>query len=413
MKIVFIIPDGLQDDNVVSGKTPVEYANAPYLHSIANKAEPLLLKTVYSGLPIGSIVANLGLLGYDPYRFFPCGRSYFELMARYTRDIGKNDLILRCNTISVNEEDIITDFTAGQISEGMAADVIHKISKYLPPRFELFHGKNYRNTLVVRESVLHPNNFIAFEPHSRIGSNVNDLRVIHGNCQLTKEQKREIQYLNSVMWASLGYFVEINKKVHSNANMLWFWEASYPVSLFNFSQKYHFNSPWLITGSDFLYGIANMANIPYKMNEKYTGEINTDYHMKGAEAVAKLKGGADFIYLHVNATDEESHQKRYAGKVQTIQEIDKHIIGPIFDCLQQLNQEYILIIGGDHYTSSLTGNHLGDCAPFIMFDSKQKHKGLSCFSEREIVASNPLVIEAKNLLPMLTGLMNKNEIQTN
>lgn len=404
MKVVFIIPDGLQDDNIVSGQSPVEHAYAPCLHEIASKSQPVLLKTVYQGLPIGSIVANLGLLGYDPYKFFPGGRSYFELRAGYDGTIEENDLILRCNTISINEDDSIADFTAGQISNQLAIRVTNEISLRLPSRINLFHGKNYRNTLILKNTCLNPKNIITFEPHSRIGKNVFDLRIIQSNCNLTIDQKLEIQYLNSVMYSTIVHFREINRTMCSKVDMLWFWEPSYPISLGNFSHKFIFKSPWLITGSDFLYGIAKEANIAFQRNELYTGEIDTSYEQKGIEAVAKLKEGVDFLFVHINATDEESHQKRFHGKVKVIEKVDHYIIKPVFECLKNLSEDFILTIGGDHYTSSKSGNHLDLNAPFIVFNSKREKNVISKFSEREIISKNPLSFEAKDLIPKIMNV---------
>jgi len=401
LKVVFIIPDGLQDDNVLSGQTPAEFANAPCLHSIAKKSQPFLIKTVYHGLPVGSIVANLGLLGYDPYKFFPSGRSYFELRACYSGIIRENDLILRCNTISISEDDLISDFTAGQISNHLAQEVINDISSYLPSRFKIFHGKNYRNSLILQDTCLHPRDIITFEPHSRIGSNIFDLRIIHSNCNLSKEQKLEIQYLNSTMFSTISFFNKINKTAKSKANMLWFWEPSYPITLDKFTEKYDFESPWLITGSDFLYGIAKEAGIEYQQNDLYTGEIDTAYKQKGHEAVAKLNEGIDFLFIHINATDEESHQRRFHGKVKVIEEIDRNIIKPVFECLQKLSEDFIIVIGGDHYTSSISGNHLDFKAPFIVYNSKNEKNILTGFSERDIISKKPLEIEAKDLLNLI------------
>lgn len=386
MKVVFIILDGLPDDNVVAGKTPVECADAPCLHEIARQSHPVVVKTIYHGLPVGSIVANLGLLGYDPYKYFPDGRSYFELRARYDGHIGQNDLILRCNTISVDVEDDIADFTAGQIPDDLAANVIVQVAEKLPHRFELYHGKNYRNVLVVRECPLKPMDILAFEPHSRIGSNLFDLRIIHANRQLSIEQKLEIQYLNSVMFATLGYLADINKKMNSKADMLWFWAPSYSADLYSFREKFGFSKSWGIAGSDFLHGIAKEAGIPFKVNDRYTGESNTDLEGKGQEAVRKLKEGVDFLYVHVNAPDEEAHQKDYGKKVAMIEKIDAEIIRPICEHVQQAAEDFTLVIGDDHYTSSESGNHLDDDVPLIVYQPQKKPvKTLTCYSEREIL----------------------------
>lgn len=401
MKIIFIILDGLPDDNIIGGCTPVESAEAPYLHSIARLSHPIVVKTTYNGLPVGSIVANLGLLGYDPYKYFPAGRSYFELRARYNGLIGENDLILRCNTITINGEDEIADFTAGQIPDDVAKYVIAEVAKTLPPGHELYHGKNYRNTLVVRNSSLKPHDILSFEPHSRIGSNIWDLRIIHANRKLSLEQKRELRFLNSVLYASIQHLTEINRTANSKADMLWFWEPSHPADLFNFGKHFGFSKPWAIAGSDFLHGIGREAGIPFELNALYTGEHNTDFGGKGKEAVRKLNEGVDFLYLHINATDEEAHQRNFASKARMIAEIDRQIICPIYDYVQAMNEEIVLVIGGDHYTSSESGNHLENNVPLTAYCPQKHCRLLSRYSEREIVEKSGSVIESTHLIPTL------------
>jgi len=385
MKVVLIILDGLQDDNVIGGCTPVEHAKAETLHNIARQSMPVVVKTMFHGLPVGSIVANLGLLGYDPYKYFPDGRSFFELRARYDGPIGEDDLILRCNTISANENDDISDFTAGQIPDDLAKNVIAEVAKKLPFHYELYHGKNYRNVLLIRDSSLKPCDIVAFEPHSRIGSNLFDLRIIHANRKLSLEQKKEIQYLNSVMFATIRYLAEINKTANSKADMLWFWAPSYPAVLFDFREHFGFSNSWVITGSDFLYGIAKEANIDFAVNDRYTGESDTDFAGKGREAVQKLKEGVDFLFIHINATDEESHQRDYESKVKMIEVIDRKIIRPVFDCVRSMDDDVTMIIGGDHYTSSESGNHLDNDAPFVVYRPKTPVDIVTRYSEREII----------------------------
>lgn len=398
MKVVVIILDGLPDDNVRDGQTPVEHAAAPCLHRVASQSHPLLVKTIYQGLPVGSIVANLGLLGYDPYTYFPDGRSYFELRARYKGEIGENDLILRCNTISVDANDDIADFTAGQIPDRLATEVVDRVGSQLPPNFELFHGKNYRNVLIVRDSTLKPRDIVAFEPHSRIGSNIFDLRIIKGNRTLSSEQMKEIQYLNSVMYGTLNQLAEINKTSNSKADMLWFWAPSYPANMFAFGDHFGFSKPWIIAGSDFLHGIGEEASIGFEVNDAYTGESDTDFAGKGREALAKLADGVDFLYVHINATDEESHQKDYNKKSTIIETIDDTIVQPIVDFIDSAADDYALIIGGDHYTSSLSGNHLEDLSPFIARVPGLPCSGLSRFSERDIVSRATVTMNSTELI---------------
>jgi 2,3-bisphosphoglycerate-independent phosphoglycerate mutase len=347
---------------------------------------------------VGSVVANLGLLGYDPHKYFPDGRSYFELLARYDGPIGERDLILRCNTISVDAQDKIADFTAGQIPDRLARTAIREICPFLPSHFELYHGKNYRNALLIRNSTLRPHHIVAFEPHSRIGCNVFDLRIIQGNSQLTAEQHREIQLLNSVMFSTLSRFSQINGGLRSKADMLWFWAPSRPIELPEFATHRGFRRPWLISGSDFLHGIGKAARIGYEINDRFTGESDTDFEGKGAEAVARLRDGADFLFVHVNATDEESHQKDYHGKTRIIEQIDRQIVGPVLEHVRSAEEEFSIVLGGDHYTSSLSGNHLDREAPMVVYNSRYAGSILNCFSERQITERAEITLSSSDLV---------------
>jgi 2,3-bisphosphoglycerate-independent phosphoglycerate mutase len=403
MKVVVVILDGLADDHVRDGKTPVESAKAPCLHGLAAQSHPVLLKTIYHGLPVGSIVANLGLLGYDPYQYFPDGRSYFELRARYKGEIGEHDLILRCNTISVDPSDDIADFTAGQIPDALAAEIVDRISKALPSNYELYHGKNYRNVLIIRDSTLKPRDIVAFEPHSRIGSNIFDLRIIQGNRTLSPAQKKEIQFINSVMYGTISQLAEINKTSHSRADMLWFWAPSYPANMFVFGERFGFSKPWIIAGSDFLHGIGEEAGIGFAVNDRYTGESDTDFAGKGQEAVRKLREGTDFLYVHINATDEESHQKDYGKKTRIIEMVDREILQPIINYVDNAGEDIAIAVGGDHYTSSLSGNHLEDESPFVFRLPGKPCNSLSRFSERDIIAKSKATLLSTEMIGALCG----------
>jgi len=400
-KIIFIVIDGLADDCLDSeGRTPVEAANGVVLHHISKLSEPVLIKTLYRFLPIGSIVANMGLLGYNPYEYFPFGRSFFELSAkRDPESLSDSDLILRCNTISL-DKGIISDFTAGQVDDDLARKFINLINKKLPRGYHIEHGKNYRNSLVIKDSILKPDDLICFEPHTRIGEKFKKLLIMHSAKSINSEKTRAIKQLNKIMLESIKTADNFNKDFGSKINMIWLWEPSSKASLYDFGQYYQFKLPFLITGSDFLNGIAKCAGIPFEINEKYTGESNTDYKGKGQSALKKLREGADFLYVHINATDEEAHQRKFDNKKKAIELTDKYIVKPIFDFIRESNDEYVMIIGGDHYTSSSSGNHLDLPSPMIIYRNKSEKEGRLCdgYSEKSIIANSETMIYSYNLI---------------
>ena len=383
MKYIYIIIDGLPDDNYLDGKTPVETASANNLHEISKKSTPLLVQTIYRYLPIGSIVANLGLLGYNPYTYFPHGRSYFELKAIYDGNILENDLIFRCNIISVDQRDNILDFTANQINDKLANKIIKALNKKLPENYELFHGKNYRNSLLIKNSHLKPSDILTFEPHSRKGENIFDLRVKHTTTNLNQKQRDEIRMINSVMFSSIMMIKEIVND--PKIDMLWFWAPSQAIKLDDFNKRNKIESSYLIAGSDFLHGISKCANIDFKRIGSFTGEAETDYRGKGELALKKLKENKDFLYIHINATDELSHQRDFIGKVNSINEIDSNIIKPIKEFVDNSKENYLVAIGGDHYTSTRNGNHLNHNSPFIIYNNKNHKNIINSFSEKDII----------------------------
>ena len=150
MKYVIIIPDGMSDFPIpeLENKTPMEYAYMPNMHYLAKNGVVGNMQTSFENLPVGSIVANMGILGFNPYKYYPNGRASFEALAQGI-SLNENDIAFRCNLISVDDSNKITDFTANNISDGHAKSLVSHY-KTENKNIKIFPGQSYRNILIYR-----------------------------------------------------------------------------------------------------------------------------------------------------------------------------------------------------------------------------------------------------------------------
>lgn len=369
MKYVMIIIDGVSDDQIeeLNNKTPLEVAFAPNIHYIATKGEIGRIETAYEGFPVESMVCIMGLLGYDPVKYYPSGRASFEAMAQGI-NIGEKDLAFRCNIVSVdNEEKRITDFTAGLISDTNAKKFISKIK--LPyNNWELYTGQSYRNTLIVRDAKLEASDIVCFPPHMHIGEEI---------CTLNPHMKNKKEnILIEELW-------EFLLKSKSNNKMLWLWSPSKAITWPSFTEMTGLKGA-VVCGMDFLRGIAMAADMDFDIIPGTTGYIDTDYKQKGIYAKKYLEDH-DFVLVHINATDEEAHQHNFKGKIRAIEKIDNDIIGPLMSELNtKYSDDFRIIICGDHKTRCSDGKHIGDPVPFAMYGKDVRPTSEMGYSEKNV-----------------------------
>ena len=165
-KYVVIMMDGAGDNFRINGKTPLMKAKMPYLDKITSKGYTGTMQTLYEDLPKGSIVAQLGILGYDPYKYYPNGRASCEGLAIGIK-LSKNDVAFRANFSSF-EGDLLTSFNANYIKTNESSPLVDKINNLLNknfPEFRLYHNSDFRNTLVYQNVNCLPQDFVCFQPH--------------------------------------------------------------------------------------------------------------------------------------------------------------------------------------------------------------------------------------------------------
>lgn len=378
MKIVMIIIDGLGDEPIpeLNGKTPLESSFIPNIHYIANRGQIGCIKTTFPKFPVESMVCIMGLIGYEPDLFYPSGRASFEALAKGI-SLSRNDLVLRSNIISIDtRKQILTDFTAGLISDSDARKIISQI---ITPHsnWDLYPGQSYRNIMIVRDAEIDVKTLKCYEPHMNIGKKIKEILPSSLNAKTAILANELSNFLLDTQRQISNMALSKNCK----ANMLWFWSPSLKPIWPSFKERTGLNAAF-VGGLDFLHGIAMAAKIHFDIIPGATGYINTDYRAKGEYTIEYMKD-FDFVLTHINAPDEEAHLHNYLGKIKAIENIDQYIVGPVLQKLiKELNDEFVIIICGDHSTRCSDGKHTNDPVPYAMFGTDIMACNTTQFSEK-------------------------------
>ena len=372
-----VIIDGLGDEPIpeLGGETPLAAAFAPHLHYIASRGQVGRIETTFPGFPIESMVCIMGLLGYEPEKYYPTGRASFEALAKGI-PLNAHDLVFRCNTVSIDKnKQTLADFTAGLISDSDARKLIGQIS--LPfDHWELYPGQSYRNILILRRASVRARHVKCFEPHMHIGGKIDDLLVQ----AIDADARSVVEEINRFLLDTQRQIDAMQLDKSCAANMLWVWSPSEKPIWPSFKERTDLNAA-VVGGLDFLHGIAMAAKMHFDVIPGATGYIDTDYSAKAAYAIKYLTG-FEFVLVHVNAADEEAHQHNHAGKIKAIEQIDRLVVGPL---LHELNEKYAsdfrIVICGDHTTRCRDGKHTNDLVPYAIYGTGIEASGVRQFSE--------------------------------
>ncbi|HAR38891.1 MAG TPA: cofactor-independent phosphoglycerate mutase, partial [Porphyromonadaceae bacterium] len=323
-KNIIILGDGMADEPIASlgNKTPMQVAHTPYMDLLAQKGRSGLLNTVPDGFAPGSEIANLSVLGYDVPSVYE-GRGVLEA-ASMGVDILPGEMAMRCNLVCI-EGDRLKNHSAGHISSPEAAELIRYLEKELGNDLFSFHpGVSYRHLLKMKggDKRLHctPPHDIPeqpFRPHL--------IQPDHAEATATADA------LNKLILASQELLRDhpINRKRTATgkdpANSIWPWSPGYRPQMKPLSELYPIKSGAVISAVDLIRGIGVYAGLEVIMVEGATGLYDTNYEGKARAALDALKE-KDFVYLHIEASDEAGHEGDVPLKVKTIEYLDARIV---------------------------------------------------------------------------------------
>jgi 2,3-bisphosphoglycerate-independent phosphoglycerate mutase len=390
MKFVIVIPDGCADEPqaALGGKTPLQAAKTPAMDALAAAGVVGRANHVPASLPAGSDVANLSLLGYDPLAHFT-GRAPLEAAAQSIY-LGPNDSAVRCNLVTI-EQQVMRDFTAGHVTTDEARQLLATAQEHLGAggRWEFIPGVSYRNLLIYRGADLPPPFTVdtrATPPHDLTDKSVLDDYPRGPGSDL----------LNQLMADSVALFAEhpVNqarrKAGKSPATNIWLWGQGRPPNIRPFYDVYGKRGA-MITAVDLLRGLAALIGWERIEVPGATGYLDTDFAAKGRYAIEAL-GRTDIVCVHVEATDEASHEGRADAKVKALEDIDRHIVAPLAEALGGMG-DYRILVTPDHPTPLRTKTHSHGAVPFVMAGSDVRPDS-ACSYDEPSAAESKLAFDA-------------------
>ena len=372
MKYLIVVPDGAADDPIASlgGRTPLEVANLPTLDELASKGEVGTCRTVPEGISPGSDSANLSVMGYDP-RVYLTGRSPLEAGALGI-DMKEVDESFRVNFITVEstcsgryEDFIIKDHAAGDITTEEASVLLDVIKEaFSSENIKFYLGTQYRHCMIISNQKTECD-FVP--PHDVLERTTGDYLP----------KGKDSGFLIEMTQKSYELLKDhpINKERLERglnpANSIWVWGQGTKPALPNINEKYGING-CVISAVDLIKGIGFFAGIESLNVEGATGNIHTNFEGKAQAAIEAYKNGKDFIYLHLEGTDECSHQGSLENKIKCAEYIDQRAVKPIIEYLQSTGERFKVLVVPDHRTPLSIRTHSSDPVPYLIYDSEKE-----------------------------------------
>ncbi len=388
-KYAIIVPDGAADEPLeeFNGQTPLEAAKTPNIDRISIEGRQGLVQTIPEGMEPGSDVAQMSLLGYDPNKYYS-GRAPIEAVAQNIH-FSPKDWVFRCNLVTISDNKM-ADHSAGHISTEEGRELIKELNDAFGTKQIAFYpGVSYRHLLIFKDYNF--DDVRTFPPHDHIGTEFEKI--------LPRGRNAEI--LIDLMARSQNLFENhdinrVRRDLGENpVSSIWLWGQGKKTILEFFEKRFGLKGA-AITAVDLVRGISKLIGFDLIEVEGATGFIDTNYAGKAQAAIDALQTH-DIVFVHVEAPDEASHGSNAPMKKKAIEQIDRHIVGPVHEAIQQYDQWRIIVLP-DHPTPVRTGAHSGEPVPFAMAGTDVKGILQEKFSEANARKSGFMIEQGSDLM---------------
>ncbi len=396
MKYVVMLCDGMADYPVdeLAGKTPLEAAYTPNMDFLAKNGAVGLAKTVPDGMAPGSDTANLSVMGYDP-KIYYTGRSPLEAVSMGI-DLSLTDVTFRCNLVTLSdsenyEDATMIDYSAGEISTAESTELVNYLSEHFKTELiNLYPGISYRHCLVLKDG---KTGGILTPPHDISKKPIKD--------HLPKGENAEL--LMAMMRRSRELLKDhpVNKKRIAEgknpATSCWFWGEGTKPALTSFSERFG-KQGGVISAVDLIKGIGICAGHKLCEVEGATGNWDTNFKGKADAALSLLDDGCDYVYIHVEAPDECGHHGDVKHKIESIEAIDREMLGKIIPTLKNSGEDFAILVMPDHPTPISCMTHVSDPVPFILYSSREQlSPSAPCYTEKSAKDTGLYIANAADL----------------
>jgi len=355
---------------------------------VASRADSGLARSVPEGLPPGSDVANLSVMGYEPQKYYT-GRAPLEAAAMGVR-LAADDIAFRCNFVTV-EKGIMKDYSAGHISSQEGSELISAL-KPLMPEERLYAGVSYRNLLVLKAGA----RAICTPPHD-----IPD-QPIQGYLPRGQDAKHLIDLMDKATPILASHPVNLRRAAEGKrpANMIWLWGQGPAPIMPTFQEKWGLSGA-MISAVDLLKGIGTYAGLEVIDVPGATGTIDTNYEGK-VQAALRALTRLDFVYLHIEAPDEAAHEGDVEQKIRAIEIFDQRVVSPMIQGLRANGEDWRVLLLPDHATPISIKTHSRDPVPFAIMGKGIEPDDVERFDEQAAKRGGYGLVEATRLVGMMT-----------
>ncbi len=365
MKYIIILGDGMADEPIAAlgNKTCLQAANKPNIDKVAALGRSGMLDTIPEGFAPGSEIANLSVMGYDVPKVFE-GRGSLEA-ASMGVTIEDGEMAMRCNLICITDGKI-KNHSAGHISNEEAEELILFLQKELGNDVVNFYpGVSYRHLLKIKGG---KKELKCTPPHDVPGTPFADV-LIQAE---TQEAETTAGMLNDLIIRSQelleNHPVNLKRAAagKDKANSIWPWSPGYKPDMKTLLELYNLKNGSVISAVDLIKGIGVYAGLKVINVEGATGLYNTNYEGKTQAAIDALRAD-DFVYLHIEASDEAGHEGDVDLKIKTIEYLDYRVVKPILEEVSTWDEPVTIAILPDHPTPCATKTHTNKPVPFVIY----------------------------------------------
>ena len=385
MKHIIILGDGMADwtSERYGGKTLLQHSDTPYMDQLACMGRTGRLITVAPGFHPGSEVANMSVMGYNLPKVYE-GRGPLEA-ASIGVDLQPGDMAMRCNILCV-EGDILKNHSAGHITTEEADVLVKHLQEHLGnERIHFYTGVQYRHLLVIKGGNKHidctPPHDVPLQPFRPLL-----VKAEVPDAQETAELINELIFKSQELLANHPLNLQRIAEGKDPANSIWPWSPGYRPQMEPLSVMYpSIQKGSVISAVDLINGIGVYAGLRRIEVEGATGLYNTNYENKVAAALEALKTD-DFVYLHIEASDEAGHEGDYDLKQLTIENLDKRVVGPIYEAVNKWDEPVAIAVLPDHPTPCELRTHTAEPVPFLIYYPGIEPDSVQTFDEVACVA---------------------------
>lgn len=393
MKHIIILGDGMADHPIkeLGGRTLLQAAETPYMDKLARMGRVGRLLTVAEGFHPGSEVANMSVLGYDLPTVYE-GRGPLEA-ASIGVDLQPGEMAMRCNIVCI-EGNLIKNHSAGHISTEEADVLVKYLQEHLGDnRVRFYTGVQYRHLLVIKGGDKRidctPPHDVPLQPFRPLMvkpmEGTEDISVPEGEAELTPRQTADL--INDLILRSQELLrqhpVNLQRMAggKDHANSIWPWSPGYRPKMERLSDKFpQVRRGAVISAVDLINGIGRYAGLRRIAVQGATGLYDTNYENKVAAALDALKTD-DFVYLHIEASDEAGHEGNVALKRLTIENLDRRVVGPLYEALKESEEPVSIALLPDHPTPCELRTHTAEPVPFLIWYPGIEPDGVQTFDE--------------------------------